>query len=85
MVIILQPPGIPHQLLRDLVRSADAADPDDVPGDALQAVALLLLRHIKVVTLTESDAKQVVQQKVGRLVDQDMARLFSKYLMHLQQ
>ena len=56
LVVTPQPPGIPHQLLRDLVRGADAADPDDVPGDALQAVALLLLRHLKVDTLTESDA-----------------------------
>ena len=52
LVIIPQPPGIPHQLLRDLVRGADAADPDDVPGDALQAVALLIMRHLKVGILT---------------------------------
>ena len=52
LVIIPQPPGIPHQLLRDLVRGADAADPDDVPRDALQAVALLIMRHLKVGILT---------------------------------
>ena len=50
MVNILQPPGVPHQLLRDLVRGAHAADPDDVPGDADQTLALLFLRHLQVIT-----------------------------------
>ena len=50
MVNILQPTGVPHQLLRDLVRGAHAADPDDVPGDADQTLALLFLRHLQVIT-----------------------------------
>ena len=50
LVNILQPPGVPHQLLRDLIRSAHAADPDDVPGDAHKTLALLLLRHLQVIT-----------------------------------
>ena len=50
LVNILQPPGVPHQLLRDLIRGAHAADPDDVPGDAHKTLALLLLRHLQVIT-----------------------------------
>ena len=49
LVNILQPTGVPHQLLRDLVRAAHAADPHDVPGDAHKTLALLFLRHLQVI------------------------------------